>query len=211
MIPFIQSLINVDSGFNEVQIHRCQVKIVVTKQKASKWPQGLPKKDPDIHYSWSNARRSGQRSSFSRLFYLILFRSFHLQLIKAVIGYMLWPSRGKDFLEKICVATSVIYYKNEACHFVLILRILYLGVYGVGKAAENPPALVVLSHTPMSATRTVAWVGKGIVYDTGGLCIKTKVHWLVTCKQSWSTWLLFYSYCCRVSEKLFLNFSVKIW
>lgn len=48
------------------------------------------------------------------------------------------------------------------------------GVYGVGKAAENPPALVVLSHTPMSATRTVAWVGKGIVYDTGGLCIKTK-------------------------------------
>ena len=27
----------------------------------------------------------------------------------------------------------------------------------------------------MSATRTIAWVGKGIVYDTGGLCIKAKV------------------------------------
>ena len=50
------------------------------------------------------------------------------------------------------------------------------GLYGVGKAAVNPPALVVLSHTPMSATRTIAWVGKGIVYDTGGLCIKAKVH-----------------------------------
>ena len=49
------------------------------------------------------------------------------------------------------------------------------GLYGVGKAAVNPPALVVLSHTPMSATRTIAWVGKGIVYDTGGLCIKAKV------------------------------------
>ena len=49
------------------------------------------------------------------------------------------------------------------------------GLYGVGKAAENPPALVVLSHTPASATRTIAWVGKGIVYDTGGLCIKAKV------------------------------------
>lgn len=50
-----------------------------------------------------------------------------------------------------------------------------LGLYGVGKAAVNPPALVVLSHTPMSATRTIAWCGKGIVYDTGGLCIKAKV------------------------------------
>ena len=35
-----------------------------------------------------------------------------------------------------------------------------------------PPALVVLSHTPEAATETVAWVGKGIVYDTGGLSIK---------------------------------------
>ncbi|XP_020628724.1 probable aminopeptidase NPEPL1 [Orbicella faveolata] len=52
------------------------------------------------------------------------------------------------------------------------------GLYGVGKAAVNPPALVVLSHTPMSATRTIAWVGKGIVYDTGGLCIKAKTSML---------------------------------
>ena len=40
----------------------------------------------------------------------------------------------------------------------------------------NPPALVVLSHTPPKATTTIAWVGKGIVYDTGGLSLKTKVH-----------------------------------
>ena len=46
------------------------------------------------------------------------------------------------------------------------------GIYGVGKAAVHKPALVVLSHTPAAATRTVAWVGKGIVYDTGGLSIK---------------------------------------
>ena len=46
------------------------------------------------------------------------------------------------------------------------------GIYGVGKAAVHQPALVVLSHTPDQATETVAWVGKGIVYDTGGLSIK---------------------------------------
>ncbi|XP_048111647.1 LOW QUALITY PROTEIN: probable aminopeptidase NPEPL1 [Alosa alosa] len=48
------------------------------------------------------------------------------------------------------------------------------GIYGVGKAAEHPPALAVLSHTPSGATQTIAWVGKGIVYDTGGLSIKGK-------------------------------------
>nr|XP_003933372.1 LOW QUALITY PROTEIN: probable aminopeptidase NPEPL1 [Saimiri boliviensis boliviensis] len=48
------------------------------------------------------------------------------------------------------------------------------GIYGVGKAALHPPALAVLSHTPEGATQTIAWVGKGIVYDTGGLGIKGK-------------------------------------
>lgn len=51
------------------------------------------------------------------------------------------------------------------------------GIYGVGKAALHPPALAVLSHTPDGATQTIAWVGKGIVYDTGGLSIKGKVRW----------------------------------
>jgi probable aminopeptidase NPEPL1 len=48
------------------------------------------------------------------------------------------------------------------------------GLWGVGKAASHPPALVVLSYTPAGATDSVAWVGKGIVYDTGGLSIKGK-------------------------------------
>lgn len=48
------------------------------------------------------------------------------------------------------------------------------GIYGVGQAASVPPALVVLSHEPIGATETYAWVGKGIVFDTGGLSIKAK-------------------------------------
>jgi probable aminopeptidase NPEPL1 len=48
------------------------------------------------------------------------------------------------------------------------------GIWAVGKAAVHKPALVVLDWHPAGAKRTVAWVGKGIVYDTGGLSIKTK-------------------------------------
>jgi probable aminopeptidase NPEPL1 len=48
------------------------------------------------------------------------------------------------------------------------------GLYGVGKASEFPPALVILSHVPPGTenTKSIALVGKGIVYDTGGLSIK---------------------------------------
>jgi probable aminopeptidase NPEPL1 len=50
------------------------------------------------------------------------------------------------------------------------------GLWGVGKAATKLPALVVLQHKPEGASKTIAWVGKGIVYDTGGLSIKGKEH-----------------------------------
>lgn len=47
-------------------------------------------------------------------------------------------------------------------------------IYAVGKAGPFPPAMVILKYVPkVAASRTIAWVGKGIVFDTGGLCIKT--------------------------------------
>jgi len=55
------------------------------------------------------------------------------------------------------------------------------GLYAVGKAAEAPPALVHLTWTPSALDWTqaadgdvVCLVGKGIVYDTGGLAIKSR-------------------------------------
>jgi probable aminopeptidase NPEPL1 len=53
----------------------------------------------------------------------------------------------------------------------------YGGIYGVGKAAEYPPHLVTLSYKPqagISPKDKIAFVGKGIVYDTGGLSIKPR-------------------------------------
>lgn len=55
----------------------------------------------------------------------------------------------------------------------------YGGVYGTGKAGEHPPSLVILSYKPilesgMDPQDKIALVGKGIVYDTGGLAIKSR-------------------------------------
>jgi probable aminopeptidase NPEPL1 len=47
------------------------------------------------------------------------------------------------------------------------------GIHGVGRTALVPPRLVVLDYKPARRSkRTVALVGKGIIYDTGGLNIK---------------------------------------
>ncbi|WP_150242594.1 leucyl aminopeptidase [Nocardiopsis quinghaiensis] len=48
----------------------------------------------------------------------------------------------------------------------------YGGLTGVGQGSANPPRLVRLSHTHPEATRTVAFVGKGITFDSGGLSLK---------------------------------------
>ncbi|KAG4101362.1 hypothetical protein H8356DRAFT_1656821 [Neocallimastix lanati (nom. inval.)] len=48
------------------------------------------------------------------------------------------------------------------------------GIYGVGKGSKFPPALIILQYTNSKNTKSIAWVGKGITFDTGGLCIKSR-------------------------------------
>jgi leucyl aminopeptidase len=47
------------------------------------------------------------------------------------------------------------------------------GIVGVGQGSDNPPRLVKLTYEPAKAARaTLAFVGKGITFDSGGLSIK---------------------------------------
>ena len=48
----------------------------------------------------------------------------------------------------------------------------YGGIVGVGQGSSRPPRLVRLEHSPAGATSTVAIVGKGITFDSGGLSLK---------------------------------------
>lgn len=50
------------------------------------------------------------------------------------------------------------------------------GIYNVGKAAPNPPCLCILRYAPPEPKSHIALVGKGITYDTGGLCLKSREH-----------------------------------
>uniref|UniRef100_UPI002811DA6A leucyl aminopeptidase n=1 Tax=Streptomyces sp. TaxID=1931 RepID=UPI002811DA6A len=46
------------------------------------------------------------------------------------------------------------------------------GILGVGQGSARPPRLVRIAHTHPRATTTLAFVGKGITYDSGGISLK---------------------------------------
>ncbi|WP_411140646.1 leucyl aminopeptidase [Streptomyces sp. x-80] len=52
----------------------------------------------------------------------------------------------------------------------------YGGLLGVGQGSEAPPRLVRIAHTHADATKTLALVGKGITYDSGGISLKPAGH-----------------------------------
>jgi leucyl aminopeptidase len=47
------------------------------------------------------------------------------------------------------------------------------GLAGVAAGSSEPPRLIRLAYEPAGATRTIALVGKGITFDSGGLSLKT--------------------------------------
>ncbi|MGW6462053.1 leucyl aminopeptidase [Streptomyces sp. NPDC055078] len=50
------------------------------------------------------------------------------------------------------------------------------GILGVGQGSHNPPRLVKLSYTHSKDAKTLALVGKGITYDSGGISLKPAGH-----------------------------------
>jgi leucyl aminopeptidase len=47
------------------------------------------------------------------------------------------------------------------------------GVLGVGQGSERPPRFLKLTYSPPKASGKLALVGKGVVFDSGGLSLKT--------------------------------------
>jgi len=46
------------------------------------------------------------------------------------------------------------------------------GIIGVGQGSENPPCCIVLEYKPKTFKKTVAFVGKAVTFDTGGISLK---------------------------------------
>ncbi len=50
------------------------------------------------------------------------------------------------------------------------------GIMAVGRGAENQPRLIIMDYKPEQFEKTVALIGKGVIFDTGGVSIKQSAN-----------------------------------
>lgn len=50
------------------------------------------------------------------------------------------------------------------------------GILAVGRGAENQPRLIIMDYKPEHYEKTVALIGKGVIFDTGGVSIKQSAN-----------------------------------
>lgn len=76
-----------------------------------------------------------------------------------------FADRAKELTKKLPVSVEVLDEKALADGG-------YGGIVGVGQGSNRPPRLVKLTFAPKRAKRHVAFVGKGITFDSGGISLK---------------------------------------
>ena len=56
----------------------------------------------------------------------------------------------------------------------------YGGILGVGQGSANPPRLIRMTYRGNKASRSLAYVGKGVTFDSGGISIKpaASMEWM---------------------------------
>jgi leucyl aminopeptidase len=81
----------------------------------------------------------------------------------------LWPAKFADLAEQAGGKAGV---SVEVLDDTQLKDGGYGGLVGVGQGSANPPRLVRLSYNHPEAGKTLAFVGKGITFDSGGLSLK---------------------------------------
>lgn len=77
-----------------------------------------------------------------------------------------------SFCEKLRPLSRKVGVQVEILNEVQLKRQGYGGIIGVGQGSANPPRLLHLSYRPRKSKHRLAYVGKGITFDTGGLALK---------------------------------------
>jgi leucyl aminopeptidase len=80
--------------------------------------------------------------------------------------------RPPDFAESVANAAAAAGLDVEVLDEKALRKGGYGGIVAVGQGSQAPPRLVRVGYAPGRTSRSVALVGKGITFDTGGLSIK---------------------------------------
>ncbi|MFI0721045.1 leucyl aminopeptidase [Streptomyces sp. NPDC021224] len=82
----------------------------------------------------------------------------------------------KAFAAEVQAAAKEFGLKVEVLDEKALLKGGYGGIMGVGQGSATPPRLVRVAYTHPKANRSLAFVGKGITYDSGGISLKPPGH-----------------------------------
>lgn len=77
-----------------------------------------------------------------------------------------------SFCERLRPLSRKVGVQVEILNEVQLKRQGYGGIIGVGQGSANPPRLLHLSYRPRKSKHRLAYIGKGITFDTGGLALK---------------------------------------
>lgn len=102
---------------------------------------------------------------------------------RAIVDYSRWAARLVDMPTQELTTTDFVSETRKAARGIKNLRVSVInakdllakgmgGLHAVGRTAIQGPKLLLLHYKPTGSKRLAALIGKGIVYDTGGLSIK---------------------------------------
>ncbi|MGC5011166.1 leucyl aminopeptidase [Streptosporangium sp. DT93] len=89
----------------------------------------------------------------------------------------LWPARFAEIAERLGTEAGL---SVEVLDETALKEGGYGGIVAVGQGSVNPPRLVRLAYSHPEAGTRLAYVGKGITFDSGGLSLKptTAMDWM---------------------------------
>jgi leucyl aminopeptidase len=81
----------------------------------------------------------------------------------------LYPDSFADSVKKRAAGSKV---KVEVLDERALAKAGCGGILGVGQGSSRPPRIVTMTYKPTKAKTSLAYIGKGITFDSGGLCLK---------------------------------------
>jgi leucyl aminopeptidase len=95
-----------------------------------------------------------------------------LNLVRDLINTPPSDLHPSDFADTALAACRTLKLEIEVLDERALKRGKYGGLLGVGMGSTNPPRLIRIAYRRRKASRHIAFVGKGITFDSGGISIK---------------------------------------
>lgn len=144
-------------------------------------------------------------------------------VINSITNTCNWVNIARDLVNepfnKLSV-NSFVNYMNDCCKKIKVKTTIWdekklikescNGIVSVGSGGKEKAKLFMATYAPKNAKKHIALVGKGVVYDNGGMCIKPGDEQVESKLDMAGAAMMFSSFCSIVEQKLPIKVSLII-